>query len=134
MLLMLEDDADRLARFRSVIAQLEPAVDWRHWRTATSMIAELPALLPHARLIALDHDLEPLPGDTADPGTGYDVIQAITACPPTCPILIHTSNAIRATWMQGACELAGWEYHTIAPIGDDWIEVDWLAVARTLWR
>jgi propanol-preferring alcohol dehydrogenase len=37
------------------------------------MIAECQDLFPTAALISLDHDLNPIPGATVDPGTGVDV-------------------------------------------------------------
>src|SRR6476620_9093840 len=134
MLLMLEDNAERIERFRAVLAGFAPAPTLRVWRDAWSMIREAPALLPQARLISLDHDLDPEEGSSAAPGTGWDVAQVLAALPPVCPVIIHTSNGQRGTWMMGEFDLGGWEYHRVPALGDDWIEAHWRSVARRLLR
>jgi hypothetical protein len=74
MLLMLEDDADRLARFAAVLRAIDPTLTLRAWRDAHAMIVEAGALLTSAALISLDHDLETEAG-APDPGDGYLVAQ-----------------------------------------------------------
>jgi hypothetical protein len=132
MLLMLEDNAERVERFTAALRRLEPDLPLRIWRSAWAMIREVEALLPTARLISLDHDLDPEEGDPADPGTGWDVTRFLAARPPTCPVIIHTSNGTRATWMEGEFELGGWKYYRVPPLGDDWIERDWARRVRRL--
>ncbi|MCE9565061.1 MAG: hypothetical protein K8U57_23770 [Planctomycetes bacterium] len=129
-LLMLEDDAERMTRFQAVIARLD--VELIVWRDAHCMIAELAAFLPAARLISLDHDLEP-ESDT-DPGDGLDVAKHLANLSPMCPVIIHTSNGVRGDSMTGELELAKWKHHRVMPLGDDWIEVDWYAIARRVLR
>jgi hypothetical protein len=131
MLLMLEDDAERLARFGAVLLALEPALPLRVWRNAHSMIREAGELLPSAAIISLDHDLEPEPGST-DPGDGYVVAQWLVSQPVVRPVIVHSSNRERSDWMAGAFELAGWRHWRVAPLGDDWIEADWRRVVRRL--
>jgi hypothetical protein len=132
MLLMLEDNADRVRRFTAALGRIDPAFPLRLWRDAWAMIREVEALLPAARLISLDHDLDPPEGDTGDPGTGWDVSQFLAALPPACPVIIHTSNGERGTWMCGEFELGGWDHHRVYPLGDDWIERDWRRLVRRL--
>jgi hypothetical protein len=132
MLLMLEDNAERVRRFTATLARIDSALPFRIWRNAWTMIREVEALLPHAFLISLDHDLDPEDGDATDPGTGWDVTKHLAALAPVCPVIIHTSNGERATWMIGEFDLGGWKYHRIAPIGDDWIERDWFRLVRRL--
>jgi hypothetical protein len=134
MLLMLEDDADRIRRFRAVLRRLDCDLRLLIWRNAWTMIREVAGYLPQARMISLDHDLEPEEGETTDPGTGWDVAQHLAMQPPVCPVLIHTSNGERATWMMGEFELEGWEYHRVPPLGDDWIERDWRRVVCRVLR
>ncbi len=131
MLLMLEDDAERLVRFQAVLRTLNPQFPLRVWRDAHAMIREAGPLLPSATLISLDHDLVPKP-DEADPGDGYMVAQWLAAQPVVRPVIVHSSNRERSTWMAGAFDLAGWSHHRVAPLGDDWIEVDWKRVVRRL--
>ena len=134
MLLMLEDNAERIERFTAALSRIDPALPLRLWRNAWTMIREVEALLPAARLISLDHDLDPEEGEAEDPGTGWDVTKFLAALPPTCPVIIHTSNGTRATWMCGEFELGGWEYHRVPPLWDDWIERDWRRLVRRLLR
>jgi hypothetical protein len=48
------------------------------------------------------------------------------------PVIVHSSNSERASWMAGEFDLAGWRHWRVAPIGDDWIESDWRQVVRLL--
>ena len=131
-LLMLEDCDDRRDRFRAVVARRFPDLRLVTWPSAGVMVAELERHLPAARLISLDHDLEPGPSGP-DPGDGLDVAKWLAERPPACPVVIHTSNVRRGDAMEGELDLAGWTYRRVTPIGDDWIEVDWyLAVRRLL--
>lgn len=130
IVLMLEDDAARLERFRTVAARV--GLDLVIWRDARRMIAEIGDHLSGACLISLDHDLEP-DGD-ADPGDGLEVAKHLGTLSPGCPVVIHTSNGVRGEAMEGELELAGWRFHRVYPLGDDWIEVDWLAAVRRATR
>ena len=73
-------------------------------------------------------------GSEADPGTGWDLTKVLAALPPCCPVILHTSNGERGTWMMGEFHLGGWEYHRVAALGDDWIEEHWRRVVRRLLR
>jgi hypothetical protein len=126
IVLMLEDDDERLERFEAVAAKL--GVELVSWPDARAMIAEMGRYLPTAALISLDHDLMPI--HDIEPGDGLDVAKHLAALPPTCPVIIHTSNRVRGDAMMGELELAGWTYHRIPPIGDDWIEVDWFRAVK----
>ena len=59
MLLMLEDNAERIERFTEALRRVAPEMELRLWRDAGKMLEEMPALLPKVRLISLDHDLDP---------------------------------------------------------------------------
>src|ERR1043165_2984548 len=59
MLLMLEDNAERLQRFATTLQRIDPALEVRIWRNAWTMIREIEPLLPLTRIISLDHDLDP---------------------------------------------------------------------------
>jgi hypothetical protein len=134
VILMLEDNAERIERFSRTLQRIAPDEPLRIWRNAWVMIREIEADLPKARLIALDHDLDPEEGDPTDPGTGWDLTKHLAALTPVCPVIIHTSNGERATWMMGEFELGGWEHHRLPPLGEDWIENDWRLLARRLLR
>src|SRR5215207_4902570 len=130
MLLMLEDNAERVARFTAVVQRIAPDLELHIWRDAWTMIREMDALLPQAMLISLDHDLEPEDAHAPDPGTGWDVTKVLAERKPCCPVIIHTSNGERGTWMMGEFELGGWRHHRVGPLGDDWIERDWRRLVR----
>lgn len=132
-LLMLEDDAERLVRFEATVQKHFPKRQLVVWRSAVSMLAELEPHLSAAALILLDHDLEVEAGQP-DPGDGLDVAKWLAERPPTCPVIIHTSNVRRGDAMEGELDLAGWEYGRVGPIGDDWIEVDWYRLVKRFLR
>ncbi|HEY8504794.1 MAG TPA: cyclic-phosphate processing receiver domain-containing protein [Gemmataceae bacterium] len=138
MILLLEDDADRVRRFTAAIRAIDPDIAFRLWSSARAMLREMDEYLPGARLISLDHDLVPVDGADdcggEDPGDGLEVAKALAGRPPVCPVIIHSSNGERSVWMSGEFELGGWTCHRVPPIGDDWIEQDWRLVATKLLR
>jgi hypothetical protein len=129
MILILEDNADRVQRFLAAANVVAPGVPVRVRRSAHAMIDDLPDTLEHARLISLDHDLNQFPGEP-DPGCGYDVAKLLSELIPCCPVIIHTSNGERGTWMEGELSRADWTYDRVYPFGGDWIETQWKAAAR----
>jgi hypothetical protein len=131
MLLMLEDNSERVERFTTVLRVLDPAMPLRVWGDAHRMMREAGPLLPAAVLISLDHDLEPMPG-ASDPGDGYMVAKWLTAQGVVRPVIVHSSNGERSSWMAGEFDLAGWQHWRVAPLGDDWVESDWRRVVRRL--
>src|SRR5688572_30026135 len=106
--LFLEDDADRVARFERAVSAIAPALCAVVWRTAWSMIHECEHYLDSTVLISLDHDLNPLPGETDDPGGGVDVASFLAGRSPACPVIVHTSNSDRSLTMIDELESAGW--------------------------
>ncbi len=133
MLLMLEDNADRVQRFTATLCALAPELPLLVWRDARAMVREVDSHLPVARLISLDHDLEPVEGG-ADPGDGLEVVKYLVSQSIVLPVIIHSSNVERSNWMAGEFELAGWRHSCVAPLGDDWIEVDWRRLVKRLLR
>ena len=129
MIYILEDNEDRMRQFRAATAEIAPDLPVRFWRNAHTMIDDLMGGLEHASIISLDHDLNCLDGE-ADPGTGYDVANLLGELIPCCPVVIHTSNTERGSWMEGALQQAGWEYDRVYPFEDDWIAKDWSRVIR----
>lgn len=127
MLLILEDDRDRIDRFTATLRVIAPSTPLIVWRSAARMIREVEPLLLSARLISLDHDLELSEGED-DPGDGIDVARFLASRPPACPVIVHSSNGTRSDWMMGEFELGGWRYRRVAPLGEDWIEAYWGAV------
>lgn len=131
-ILILEDNDERIAAFQQAIEALGNGFDVKVWRDAPSMIAECETFLPTAALISLDHDLNPMPGATVDPGTGVDVARFLGDFMPVCPVLIHSSNMDRAYSMNNELRFGGWMVDRVGPIGTDWIETSWVRTARRL--
>lgn len=97
--------------------------------TAPAMIAWLAHHLDECVLICLDHDLEPdaqAAGEAIDPGTGRNVADFLSAQPPRCPVLIHSTNTAAALGMVRVFEEARWHVARFAPFGDlEWVETTW---------
>jgi ADP-ribosylglycohydrolase len=129
-ILILEDNDERLASFEKSAPQLGDRYQLKVWRDAHSMCAECEAFFPTAALISLDHDLNPAPGATTDPGTGLDVAKRLAENRPACPVIIHSTNADRAWSMYNELRFADWVVERVGPIGDDWVETLWLRKAR----
>src|ERR1051325_4612398 len=131
-ILILEDNDDRIAAFQKTVAALGDGFELKVGCDAPSMIAECEGFFPSAALISLDHDLNPMPGATVDPGTGVDVARFLGDFMPVCPVLISSANTDRLYSMHNELRFAGWMVDRIGPIGTDWIEKLWLRSARRL--
>jgi ADP-ribosylglycohydrolase len=131
-ILILEDNGERIAAFHKAIAALGDGFEVKVWRDALAMITECSAFFPTAALISLDHDLNPMPGTTIDPGTGLDVAQYLGDFMPVCPVLIHSSNTERVYSMYNELRFADWIVDRVGPLGGDWIETSWLRTAKKL--
>ncbi len=131
-ILLLEDNPERIAGFENAVAGLGPGFDLKVWRDAHSMIRECAAFFPSAALIGLDHDLNPMPGFTGDPGTGLDVARFLGDFLPVCPVLIHSSNTDLVWSMHNELRFAGWIVDRVGPLGTDWIAISWLTRVRQL--
>ena len=133
MLLILEDDAARVKRFRAALRAICDDDTIHIWRSAQLMMREAAPHLSHASLISLDHDLDPIsPGD--DSGDGLDAVRWLVAQRITCPVIVHTSNIDRGRVMIGELQLAGIPCSRVLPFGDDWIEREWVGEAKRLAR
>ena len=131
-ILILEDNDERIAAFQKAVPLLGEGYELKIWRDAPSMIAEAEEFFPTTALISLDHDLNPTPGATTDPGTGLDVAQFLGDFLPVCPVLIHSSNTDRVYSMHNELRFTGWMADRVGPIGSDWIETSWLRSVRRL--
>ncbi|MFY9252351.1 MAG: cyclic-phosphate processing receiver domain-containing protein [Fuerstiella sp.] len=129
LLLMLEDDHDRIARFRAIVARHHPNAVLTIARTAPEFKSAYWSLTETPDLICLDHDLFTDSPDDPDPGDGRDVSSFLTTQMAKCPALIHSTNSVAADSMMFSMRDAGWIVDRISPIGEDWIEVDWYPVA-----
>lgn len=132
---ILEDNDDRIAAMDACLSRSFPTLECRFFRTAPEFIAWLPKGISQARLISLDHDLEPAPdqGIDFDPGTGRDVSRTLLDFPSHCPVLIHSTNVHAAIAMEAELNAQGWSAERITPYGDlDWIMEAWLPAVHRL--
>ena len=131
LILILEDNEDRIRNFHSAVKSLGGNFSERIWFDAPNMIEDLPTVLNQACLISLDHDLNPQPNVTADPGTGLEVAEFLAKHSPVCPVLIHSTNYEKAWSMHNELRFAGWLVDRVGPIGDDWIQCLWLPKVKS---
>jgi ADP-ribosylglycohydrolase len=131
-LLLLEDNDERIAAFESILLELGEEWQMRVWRDAPTMLAEWEEFFDSTHLVSLDHDLNPQPGTTCDPGTGLDVAKLLASHFAFCPVIIHSTNADRAWSMHNELRFAGWTVDRVGPIGDDWVQELWLPKAREM--
>lgn len=124
-ILILEDNAERIAAFQEAVQTLDGGWSLKIWRDAPTMIAECAAFLPSTCLISLDHDLNAQPGASCDPGTGVDVAEYLSLFPRVCPVILHSTNHERVYSMHNELRFAGWHAERICPIGNDWISKSW---------
>src|SRR5438045_2600017 len=92
---ILEDSPQRIEAMRQCLSQNLPQVPQVHFfESAYLMIDWLGEYLSEVVLISLDHDL-PLRdaiGDSANFGSGRQVADYLASLPPTCPVIVHSSN------------------------------------------
>ena len=85
-ILILEERQRTYRGLQEFVATLGGKFELKVWRDAPSMIGGAEEFFPTAVLISLDHDLNPMPGVTTDPGTGLDVARFLCNCMPVCPV------------------------------------------------
>jgi ADP-ribosylglycohydrolase len=132
VILILEDNDERISAFSVVVAGMVPECQLRLWRDAPSFMAEARAWLPQASLISLDHDLNPQPGASQDPGTGLEVATWLAQQTPVCPVIVHSSNHERVESMVNELRFGGWTWERVGPWGSDWIAGAWRRKAGAL--
>lgn len=132
LILILEDNEDRIKNFQKAVKSLDKIFSVKIWFDAPTMIRELPPILNQACLISLDHDLNPQPNATADPGTGLEVAEFLARKKIICPVIIHSTNYEKAWSMHNELRFGGWPVERVGPIGEDWIEKLWLPKVKTL--
>lgn len=92
------------------------------FESAARMIAWLRTNLEHVSLISLDRDLDSTLQHDGDCGTGEDVVAFLLAQSKRCPIIIHSSNALRAPAMHMELAMGGFENVRLCPFtsADQW--------------
>jgi FixJ family two-component response regulator len=134
MIAILEDDERRAEAMRAVV--LELGCEATFFTSAPEMRRWLVDNLPSVRLMSLDHDLGPnrIVGDALfDPGTGRDVVDMLISNNPTCPVIVHSSNADASVGIIFALEGSGWQARRVYPYDDlDWVRSSWAEAVQEL--
>ena len=132
MLLILDDNLNRLANFEGIVDEVDEWV-MRSWVDAPSMIAELDQHLGKTMLISLDHDLYRQSEDDPDPGSGRDVAESLSVRTPVCPVIVHSTNSDAAWEMFNSLSGGAWQVELVHHLDQrDWIRELWLPVALRL--
>lgn len=133
---ILEDNAGRLAEMKGVLAELLPQYELRVFDNAGEMIEWLRGNQQFVVLISLDHDLPVVQyrgGVAADAGTGRMVTDYLVTVPPTCPVIVHSSNDVGAAGMVMALRDGGWPVSRVYPFGEhEWVKASWGQQVRAL--
>ena len=133
-IVVLEDNADRVAVMRDHIADRFPMYDARFFDAAHDAIRFLESHIAETLVIALDNDLEMKVGPDGrcvDPGEGRDVAAFLATKKPVCPVIVHTTNSDAAVAMEQALRGAGWKTRRVIPFDDmNWIATDWFFALR----
>lgn len=135
LLLILDDDRNRLRAFDAVVPRL--GKDWmiRAWRDAPTMAVDVDPLLAEAQLISLDHDLYKDSPSDPDPGSGRMIANLLSKRDPVCPVILHSTNTDAAWGMFNELTSAKWNVELVHHLNQSsWIEDLWLPVAVKLTR
>jgi hypothetical protein len=132
---ILEDNDDREAAMKREISKLLHNCIAISFADAHDMIKWIEKNLLRVTLFSLDHDLNEKSAVAAahDLGTGRDVADFLATLLPTCPVIIHSSNAAAALGMSEQLRLAGWPISRVYPHDDiQWISDDWSQQVKNL--
>lgn len=133
-IVILEDNAERRAAMRAIIADHFSAFDTHFFDESAAMIAFLEANLADTIAISLDNDLDMKPGPdgrSIDVGEGRQVAEFLGARAPVCPVVIATTNAGAAVAMTETLRAARWKTRRVVPFDDTaWVATDWFPAMR----
>jgi hypothetical protein len=115
---VLEDDPRRIAAMRTAARTHLVDYDVRIFVSAREMIDWLADGAQDVRLISLDCDLDSAARGVDTCGSGEDVTEYLVCNLPDCPVLIHSSNAMRAPAMHLELVLAGCKRVHLCPFQD----------------
>ncbi|EMB17931.1 hypothetical protein [Rhodopirellula europaea] len=109
---------------RRVIADSTLPFDVRFFDNAHELLRWFPGNIDSVVAVSLDCDLDTTTArDSMDAGSGDDVANFLAPLTPHFPIVIHSSNAMRAPAMHMTLALAGWPNLSLSPYtdADSWL-------------
>ena len=118
----------------AVLRELVPTARTIFFEDARQTLSWLAEHLGETDLISLDHDL-PIRRDgenrVIDCGTGRQVADYLATLPPTCPVIVHSSNVPCGDGMAAVLRAAGWPCRRVYPRDDlAWIDDQWAEAVR----
>ena len=123
-IIVLEDDARRSNEMRRVIANSPPPFEVLFFDNAHDLLRWFPDNIGSVAAASLDCDLDTTTArESVDAGSGADVADYLAPLTPHFPVVIHSSNAMRAPAMHMTLGLAGWPNLSLAPYtdADSWL-------------
>jgi hypothetical protein len=123
-IVVLEDDNRRITQMRRVADESLSSFDCVFFDNARHLRSWLQAHLAWTVLISLDCDLDSTAiASGSDVGSGDEVAEYLASLPSSCPVIIHSSNALRAPGMHMTLSMAGWSDVKLAPFAnaDSWL-------------
>ena len=105
---VLEDDQRRITAINAAGRTHLAGYEIRVFLSAHEMIDLLSTQAHRVQLISLDRDLDGTAHYDDTCGSGEDVIDFLVRRTPWCPVLIHSSNAMRAPAMHLELAMAGY--------------------------
>ncbi len=118
LIAVLEDDPRRFTAIRSAAAGELADCEIQLFSDAREMEQWLSLNLKRLQLLSLDCDLDSTAMIDGDCGSGEDITRFLASKSPKCPILIHSSNALRAPAMHMELVLAGCDRVVLCPFRD----------------
>ena len=150
MVFLLEDNPEQLRCMLRVLRDVLPSHRLQVEDDCASAVEWLSSNQAELDLISLDHDLDSVPRDEQPPrdhGCGRGVADFLASQPPTCPVIVHSSNQVGGDGMFYELQRAGWPVYRVHPhdhhdwVGDEWRELieslikqNWLGQGEDLQR
>jgi hypothetical protein len=117
LIVVLEDDAWRVQAMRQAVKLLEHC-ELLVFASAPKIISWLVANPGKAQLLSLDCDLDAAALLDENCGSGADVTAFLARSPSVSPIIVHSSNALRAPAMHMELAFAGCTNVFLRPFRD----------------
>ena len=117
LIAILEDDPGRITAMRNASLGTD-RYERKIFASATELITWLESNLERVALLSLDRDLDSTVVHDDRCGDGEDVTAFLLAQSKRCPIIIHSSNALRAPAMHMELAMAGFESVYLRPFRD----------------
>jgi hypothetical protein len=117
LIAILEDDPRRITAMRNAPLDSD-RYERKIFASATELITWLKSNMECVALLSLDRDLDSTAVHDDGCGNGEDVTAFLLTQSKRCPIIVHSSNALRAPAMHMELAMAGFESVYLRPFHD----------------